>query len=124
MVRKELLDGKDELSAWIKARGDAGWFLEVSDEPTQEVFGQIAAAVQAGPYKEAAKAEFLATADPWLIAKAATTGATVVTHEVFSPEIKKKVPIPNICLQFGIKTANTFDTLRDLSATFIFDEVA
>jgi hypothetical protein len=119
-VRDELCDGGDELAAWIVARRDHPCFLPVDDDDTQEVFASIAAHVQAEPYKDPAKAKFLAKADPWLIAKARVEGATVVTHEVLAASATARVPIPNICNHFGVQYVNTFDVLRTMAACFTF----
>jgi hypothetical protein len=89
-VYDELANGNDDLAEWIKDRREDGRFLDVSDTPTQEAFRELAAAVQNGSYHAAAKANFLAKADPWLIAKARVTGAVVVTHEKASADAKKK----------------------------------
>ncbi|MHA6692766.1 DUF4411 family protein [Devosia sp. A449] len=117
-VRDELTPGDDDLSEWAKARKDADWFLKVEDAPTQEAFAEIATAISGKLYTQPAIAHFLSGADPWLIAKARTTGAVVVTHELPSPDSKKKVFIPDVCDTFGVPYLNTFDALRELSVTF------
>ncbi len=119
-VHRELVDKKDELSKWMKSRSTAACFLSVDDPPTQKKFAEIAAFVQKGQYKDPAKALFLSGADPWLIAKACTMEAIVVTQEVSAPYAKRKVPIPDVCSAFGVKCLNTFDALRTLSASFEF----
>lgn len=121
MVRDELMRGTDELAAWVEARKDMPWFQAVDDLATQRNFAQVAAMVQGADYGAAAKAKFLSGADPWLVAKASATGATVVTHEVADRNAKKRVPLPNICDEFGVPWKNTFDVLRELSASFIFE---
>ncbi len=63
--------------------------------------------------------DFLSGADPWLIAKAMTTGATVVTHEVLNYDAKRKFIIPNICEQLDIPFLNTFELLHRLEAKFV-----
>lgn len=120
-VRDELIDGNDELKDWVAARKTAPWFLSVDDRETQSTLGSIASFIQSERYKPAAKNKFLSKADPWLIAKAVTTGATVVTHEEHRPEATKTVPIPNICHQFGVRWVNTFDLLRTMTASFVFE---
>jgi hypothetical protein len=72
-------------------------------------------------YTEPHRSHFLAVADPWLIAKAKTLGATVVTHEVLAPLGSKKVKIPNICREFGVEFCNTFDLLEFGAAQFILN---
>lgn len=120
MVRDELCKGGDNLADWTKARKDHPWFLKVDDEDTQNAFSGIAAHVAGGQYTDAAQAIFLGGADPWLIAKAIVLGATVVTHEAPSPMAKNRVPIPNVCSQFGVPFVNTFDALRGLAGSFSF----
>jgi hypothetical protein len=117
-IRDELLKGNDELAEWIKIRKDSGWFLPVDDVETQQFLAQIAAWVMAQPFKEAAKPEFLAGGDPWLIAKAKAIGATVVTQETFEARSMKKVKIPNVCRAFEVPYINTFDLLRQAGASF------
>jgi hypothetical protein len=122
-VGEELADGNDELSTWSKERSHTGWFLDISDASTQHEFMQILARVTEADYSDYAKDDFFRGADPWLIAKAKVIGATVVTHEVFNPNTKKKVPIPNICREFGVPYLNTFDLLREQLARFELSEV-
>lgn len=119
MVGKELEDGNDELAEWAKANPNL--FALVDDEQTQECFAKVAnyVAEKSGVMKLGAAAEFLAGADPWLIAKAMVTGAIVVTHEVLNHETKKKFLIPNICEEFGVSWMNTFDMLLKLEARFV-----
>jgi hypothetical protein len=117
-VRDELSKGEDELATWVNHRRDADWFLKVDDEDTQKVFSKIAEHVTNLDYKEAGVAKFLSGADPWLIAKAAVIGGTLVTHEVLNEFAKKTVPIPNVCKKFGVPFMNTFDALRGLSTSF------
>jgi len=119
LVYDELADGNDELCTWVKEREGSGWFLDVSDLPTQQEFKQILQNVYSADYSEKAKKDFFEGADPWLIAKAKVMGATVVTHEVFDGYIKRKVPIPNVCRQFGVPCLDTFDLLRQHMASFV-----
>lgn len=119
LVRKELTDGSDELAAWAGANVEL--FIDVDDEETQINFGEVAnlVAEQSSKMKAGAVEEFLSGADPWLIAKAMTTGATVVTHESYHPDAKKKFLIPNVCKHFGVNWINTFEMLETLEARFV-----
>lgn len=118
-VRDELLQGNDELEAWAKANKEV--FLPVSDDPTQQAFVQVAAFAEgaAKAMKPGVLNEFLAGADPWLIAKAISTGGVVVTHEKRDPNIKRKLLIPNVCDHFDVRCINTFDLLLKLKAEFV-----
>lgn len=110
-VKKELLDGADELADWAKDDAPDGFFLATT-EPIVARQAMVAAWVQANAqYKQTAKAEFLGKADPFLVAHSAETGFTLITHEVSAPDSKKRVPLPDVCTQFGVTTTDLFDVL-------------
>ena len=69
-------------------------------------------------FEYAAKNDFAGKADGWLVAYAQTHNMEVVTHELFQPEAKGRVPIPNVCRQFGVPYLNTFEMLRRLGVQF------
>ncbi|NVD70154.1 DUF4411 family protein [Duganella sp. BJB1802] len=119
MVGDELKKGDDELAMWV--RNYPGLFEAVDDESTQGCFVKVAEFVVSEDYrmKVGAVEDFLAGADPWLIAKAMATGATVVTHERHHPDVVKKFLIPNVRDVFGIAWMNTFDLLYKLEARFV-----
>ena len=68
-IYEELKSGNDELAEWIIRRKDSGWFLSVDDAEAQQAFGVIVNWVMEQDFRDEAKDEFLATADPWLIPK-------------------------------------------------------
>ena len=116
-VRAEIKDG-DELARWV-ARAPTSLFASTADANVVRVFGDLMRWVQGHPgFMEAAKAEFARAADGWLVAFASVYGATVVTHEVFKANAQRRVPIPNICREFGVAYVNTFDMLRALEVRF------
>lgn len=117
-IRDELLKGDDELADWVKARKHTEWFQAIDDEQTQTNFAEIAEWVMAQPYKDTAKSHFLSGGDPWLIARARTIGATVVTHETYDGASRKKVKIPNVSRPFGVTPINTFELIRVTGAAF------
>ena len=88
MIGKELKDGNDELAEWAKARPEH--FVDYDDTETQTVFSEIVQSIVAGDYNAGNCDNFLAKADPWIIAKAKTLGATVVTHESLLLQIPRK----------------------------------
>ncbi|MBO9186226.1 DUF4411 family protein [Rhizobium sp. L80/93] len=123
-VRDELIDGRDDLADWITARNEVAWFLRVDDDATQSNFVEVADHVSNAGYTASAVAKFLSKADPWLIAKAITLGATIVTHEtVGQPSAKNRVMIPNVCVNFGVPCLDTFDALRQMSASFMLHRI-
>lgn len=121
-VMDELTKGNDDLAGWVK--DNSGFFHTITDQETQRAFTQIAGLVvdQAPKMRIGAMDEFLAGADPWLIAKAMTTGATVVTHEVLNREAKRKFIIPNICQELSVPFLNTFELLHRLEARFVLPD--
>lgn len=58
------------------------------------------------------------SADAWIVAMALVKDYVIVTHEVYNKEIKKKIPIPNVCRAFNIEYINTFDLLREMNFKF------
>lgn len=118
MVYKEITDYGDELSKWAKQRPEQ--FVDVDDLETQKIFGHIAEHVMGLKLpKENEKIRFLEGADPWLIAKASSSGFTIVTHEVPVPENSQKIKIPNICRDFDVPYISSFDLLDTLNAKFV-----
>lgn len=116
MIGRELKDGNDDLADWVKARG--AQFIANDDEATQNTFIEIVQFVMAQGFSPANRDQFLAKADPWLIAKARTIGAAVVTHESKLSDATKKVKVPNICKQFGVRCIDTFTFLRETRVKF------
>jgi hypothetical protein len=121
-VRDELLRGNDALAEWTK--GHAPLFLEESDQATQTAFAQVAqhVASTAPQMKAGALDEFLGGADPWLIAKAMTINATVVTHEQLNLAARRKFLIPNVFQHFGVSFVDTFELLNALEAWFVWGD--
>lgn len=113
----ELSAGNDELSRWVKKRKNH--FITVSYE-VQERFAEIAQYVDELPQaKDQYKAKFLGAADPWLIATAAVTGATVVSQETRAPANSTQVKIPNVCEDIGVSCITTYQLLNELEARFV-----
>ncbi len=91
-IYEELERGNDKLAEWVRARKNDDWFIPVTDLATQTVFSQIAEWVMEQPFKEQAKEEFLGGGDPWLIAKAKSISATVVTTRSLNPRARREFP--------------------------------
>lgn len=117
-IEKELERGKDELAEWATSQfSDAFASTDEQDiiDSYTEVLNWVIAQDQ---FLEAAKADFADSADGWLLAYARSKGYVVVTHEVANPNIKIKVPIPNVCHAFGVRYIDTFAMLRELGVRF------
>jgi hypothetical protein len=65
------------------------------------------------------KIRFASVADGWVLAYASVNELTIVTHEQYAPDAKRKVPIPNVCVEFEIEYVDTFQMLRDLGEKLI-----
>ncbi len=119
-VYDELMKGGDELARWAK-RDFLSYFASTADQEVLEAYGEIINwAYAQAQFTEAAKHDFARAdnADAWLVAYAKAKGCVVVTHEQYKPEVKSKIPIPNICRAFGIQYVDTFTMLRQLGVTF------
>lgn len=120
-IYNELVNGNDELRAWSMT--NRHFFLPMSDQDTQQNLATVAAHVAdqqlTVPMTAGAMDEFLRGADTWLIAKAMTMGATIVTHERLDLRCRRKFLIPNICNHFGVQYVDTFALLQQLNASFI-----
>ncbi|RJX35049.1 MAG: DUF4411 family protein [Desulfarculus sp.] len=117
-VKGELERGKDQLAAW--AKGDFSHaFVSTDEEDVIKSYGEVMKWVQSqAQFTDAAKADFASGADGWLVAYVMTRGGVLVTHEIPSPDVKRKVPIPNVCVAFDINFRNTFEMLRFLKVRF------
>lgn len=118
-IGKELKDGNDDLAGWAKSR--SGHFIKHDDEVTQDAFSEIVNYVMTQNFDPGNRDTFLAKGDPWLIAKAKTLGATLVTQEATLSPHTRKVKIPNICVHFGVRCITTFDMLRELKPKFLLE---
>ena len=114
-VRAELERGKDELATWAKADFSDGFASTDEDdviESYREIMNWVMNETQ---FFAAAKAGFARGADGWLVAYARVKKGVVVTQEMpHPPEVKARIPIPNVCQQFGVSFVNTFEMLRRL----------
>ena len=120
MIGRELKEGNDELANWVRERPDH--FIRNDDALTQTLFTEIVQFVIEGDYNPGNRDNFLAKADPWIIAKAKAIGASVVTHEAVAAANTRKVKVPNICQQFEVPCLNTFRFLRELEARFVLGQ--
>jgi len=113
-VRGELERGNDELAEWIKGQFHRA-FVSTDEEDVDESYRKIMEWVNTQrQFTDAAKADFARSPDGWLVAYAGAKGRTVVTHEVLKPDVKIKVPIPNVCRAFNVPFVDTFEMLQIL----------
>lgn len=118
-VKQELLRGQDDLAVWASSDFHKA-FVSTNDMAVLSSYRDIINWVNTqDQFSDAAKSDFANGADGWLIAYAKANGCVVVTHEVLSPEVKRKVPIPNVCQAFKIRFIDTFEMLRNLKIRFM-----
>ena len=117
-VEAELIKG-DALEAWAVSDAPRGFFLPDDGPEVQVWFGKMMTWVQGNAqFNPSAKAEFASVADGWLMAYAKAHDLVLVTHEVYNRDAKKRVPMPNVCREFGIPHVNTFDMLQQMAIKF------
>lgn len=115
---RDKIAGGDALSAWAKQAPDE-LFASSAQQSVADKFGEMMAWVQANDqFLTAAKAEFARVADGWLAAYAQVHGMVLVTHEEYAPNVRKKVPLPDVCRQFAVPYTDTFAMLRALEVRF------
>jgi len=119
-VKDELARLNDEVAKWATGQFHEH-FDSTMDEEVIDAYRQIIQwAYEQTQFKESAKAEFARAdnADAWVVAYALAKRAIVVTHEQFKPDIKRKIPIPNVCRAFNVPYVDTFEMLRQLGVRF------
>ena len=121
-VREELISEGDRLSDWAANAAPATFFKGTQDRAVVDALAEIINWVNSEQqFTPVAKAEFAEAdnADGWIIAYAKANGLIVVTHEEFAPDAQKRVPMPNVCLEFNVEYTNTFEMLEALKQKFI-----
>lgn len=119
-VEDELNQQDDVVQQWMKNQVPETFFKKTEDQAVIDKFQEMVNWVFSQPqFTDAAKAEFASVADGWVVAYAAVNGMVVVTHEQYAPEAKRKVPLPNVCVEFDVDYVDTFSMLRDLGEKFV-----
>ena len=97
-----------------------GVFVPTAVQPAiADTYGRMADWIQGDPqFLPAAGDRFARDADGWLAAYASVSDAVVVTNEVLDPNVRIRVPIPNLCDEFDVTYQNTLAMLRELNAHF------
>ncbi|HZK56157.1 MAG TPA: DUF4411 family protein [Desulfosporosinus sp.] len=108
-------DDEDRLKLWANNEFSK-WFASTDDEAVFNAYREIINwAVNQPQFFDSAKTEFASVADSWLIAFAKAHNYTVVTHEIYSADVRRRILIPNVCRAFDIPYINTFEMLRKLN---------
>lgn len=115
MVYNEIIKTEDGLSAWLKeSKIPIRPITEAVTKALQEIYN-------ANPIHkflvDNTKARSLA--DPWIIAHAFEENVTVVTKEEKVTQLNsKKVKIPNVCDNMGVRWINDFKFVREVGIRF------
>ena len=119
-VYDELKNGNDALKEWA-IQDFHSYFQSTQQADVLSAYARIVQWAQAQPqFVQRAKDIFMEdkNADTWVLAFALAKGVKVVTHEVFSAEAQKRIPIPNVCRAFSIDCCDTFALLKELKFRF------
>jgi len=119
-IRQELVQQNDEVKDFVEERLPPEFFKKTKDQSVIDAFQQMIQWVYSqSQFTPPAKTDFASVADGWVIAHAHVNQLTVVTHEEYAPDARKRVPMPNVCIEFGVNYVDTFAMLRDLGESFI-----
>ena len=118
-VRSELLEQDDALSRWVDADCPTAMFVTSLESGVTDAYREVMGWVYANnQFYAQAKNEFSRGADGWVVAYARAHNAIVVTLETYQPDVRRRVPLPNVCEQFGVPCVDTFEMLRELGVRF------
>lgn len=115
-VKAEIDRVGNDLKNWANNEFHS-WFVSTVEDDVIDAYRQVMQwAYSQNQFTDAAKAEFARgdNADAWVVAYALAKGCTVVTHEQFDSNIKRRIPIPNVCQAFSMQPVDTFQMLRAL----------
>jgi len=120
-IKQELLRGdkEEDLVKWVKKKVPKGFFLTTQEQAVIEHYKNIMLWVQRSvQFSDAAKAKFATEADGWLAAYAKAHDYVVITGEQYRPEVKSRVPLPNVCKAFDVECCEVFRMLTNLRVQF------
>lgn len=114
-VKNELLKGGDSLTEWFNSVCSNFTVLDNPDQNVIEAYSEIISSVnENNQYKQTVKDTFAQAADSWLCAYGLANNHTIVTLETFEPDSKKRIKIPNICKEHGIRCINLSQFMREV----------
>jgi hypothetical protein len=122
-IYDEIMRGNDRLKEWAKT-DFFEHFLDTTEAVVWNNYLELMKWVgkQKGKYTQNAINIFTKenNADPWLIAYAMKNKRKfiIVTFERKVDNIKRKIPIPNVCEEFSIEYCNLYQMLKNLKFRF------
>jgi len=115
-VYDEVVGGGDDLADWMK--GQPSSFRLAPTAADSASLRRVSEWSQAQGFKQAAVADFLQSADYFIVAQALTLGYAVVTLEIPDPASRRRVKVPDACAAVGVTWMSPFRWLRDEAAKF------
>lgn len=104
---------------FLKAASESFWIEQTNyDIPALRELADWVENRQNPKFADEAKDEFLQVADYFLVARAKTLGATVVTREQPAPRAMRRVLIPDACLAIGVTYVEPFEMYEALGLKF------
>lgn len=114
LVYEEIVRTEDDLTAWLKQ----------SKIPVRQITSSVTNCLQQ-IYQKDPLHKFLvdntkqrSLADPWVIAHALNENCCVVTRENKETTHTKRIKIPNVCENMGVRWINDFDFIEELGIHF------
>lgn len=114
-VKKEIEQGNDELTVWMKANATPSFYCPIDGDVLSKYSATQNWASQQN-FTALALKDYADTdkADAFLVATAAAKRLTLVTYETSDPLCRKRVKIPDACLPLGVKFCDLNTALRAL----------
>ncbi len=115
MVQQEIEKVDDNLKSWLtKEKIAISQIDEDIEKCLKEIYSKDEKHSQLVDNKKGRS-----LADPWVIAHAMAKKATVVTkEEKITDPATKRIKIPNVCYNMGIKCINDYDFIKELNINF------
>jgi len=122
-VKSEIYNHEDDLTNWCKSN----IYNEFWNSSTNSIaeYAEIQNWAQTKDYNDRALADFAnhTNADPFLAsfalqAKRNSQNITIVTLEISSPDSKRIIKLPDVCIEFGIRYIDLNDFFREINAKF------
>jgi len=115
MVSEEITRTEDDLAIWLKT----------SNIPIRKITEPVTICLQRIYSQNALHKQLVdnikqrSLADPWIIAHALNENAIVVTKENKETALNsKRIKIPNVCENMGIRWINDFELMQELDIKF------
>lgn len=116
-VYNEISPHNSALTAWANSV-PSGYFIDNFINPIQTEFQKVSRYVVGNFPVSQERTNFLAKADPWLIATAMHNNADIITFEKPATPNSTKPKIPDVASYFGITCHNFFDFCRNHNIKF------